>query len=145
MNGKGKNIDPKRKVADMIEYWNFSLNDEVVTYTRQKYSWLDTCAFVGGNVDFLLMLVGVFFFAYNYEVPKYSMHYQYHKMRALETGKKTNDQVKKMEKNLNFLSLKLFLLEFKRTFQCLFPCLKCCQRNYKQPLSFFDELEELSN
>ena len=31
MNGFGKNLDPKRKVPDMIEYWNLYLNDEMVT------------------------------------------------------------------------------------------------------------------
>ena len=59
MNGFGKNLN--RTMPDMLEYWNFYLTNEMQTTTRQKYTWLDNFAFIGGNIDFMLMTVAVFF------------------------------------------------------------------------------------
>ena len=52
----------------MIEYWNIYLVDETITTTRSKYSWLDNCAFIGGNIDFIVILVSFFFSFYNYKI-----------------------------------------------------------------------------
>ena len=66
MNGNGKNLD--RKFPDILEYWNFYLTDELMTTTRQRYTWLDNFAFIGGNVEFVLLSLGFFFYLYNYNI-----------------------------------------------------------------------------
>ena len=73
MNGFGKNV--KRTPPDMLEYWNFYLTDEVVTTTRNKYTWLDNCAFIGGNIDFILMVIGIFFSLYTYKIADFETYY----------------------------------------------------------------------
>ena len=80
MNGFGKKYisGEKAKPPDMIEYWNFSLLDETITTTRMKYSWLDNCAYIGGNIDFILILVGVFFSLYNYKIAVIQDYYNIH-------------------------------------------------------------------
>ena len=60
MNGFGKNLN--RTLPDMLEYWNFYLSNELQTTTRQKYTVLDNCAFIGGNIDFILLGIGCLFF-----------------------------------------------------------------------------------
>ena len=52
----------------MIEYWNFYLMDEMITTTRKKYSWQDNWAFIGGNIEFILILLSLFFSVYNYKI-----------------------------------------------------------------------------
>ena len=88
MNGFGKNLD--RSLPDMLEYWNFALSNEISVMTRQKYTWLDNCAFIGGNVDFVFMIVGIFFFIYNYKISEFNLYYQHHKIRAINFGKDDN-------------------------------------------------------
>lgn len=73
MNGYGKNLE--RAMPDMLEYWNFYLSNEYQTTTRQKYTWLDNFAFIGGNIDFVLMAIGVFFSIYNYKNSQISLFY----------------------------------------------------------------------
>lgn len=73
MNGYGKNLD--REMPDMLEYWNFYLSNEQLTTTRQKYTWLDNFAFIGGNIDFVLIGVGIFFAVYNHNISKYKLYY----------------------------------------------------------------------
>lgn len=73
MNGFGSNL--VRKPTDMIEYWNFYLTDEVITTTRNKYTWLDNCAFIGGNIDFILMIIGIFFSLYTYKISDFETYY----------------------------------------------------------------------
>ena len=59
MNGFGKNL--KRELPDMMEYWNFYLANDMVSITRQKYTWLDNFAFIGGVVDFIIIGIHLFF------------------------------------------------------------------------------------
>ena len=70
----------------MLEYWNFYLTDEVVTTTRQKYSWLDNCAFIGGNIDFVLLSLSIIFGFYNYQIGKVKVFYEYEKENLLRNG-----------------------------------------------------------
>ena len=80
-NGFGKNLDGP--LPDMIDYWNFYLTDEVITTTRQKYSMFDNFAFVGGNVEFVLVSVMLFFFVYNYKIDKINLYYEFNKVKLL--------------------------------------------------------------
>lgn len=73
MNKKGTNL--KRLPPDMMEYWNFSLSDEVISFTRQKYTWLDNCAFIGGTIDFILILLYTLFYFYNYKIAEFNVYY----------------------------------------------------------------------
>ena len=80
MNGFGKKYlsGEKHKPPDMINYWNFFLMDETFTTTRTKYSWLDNCAFVGGNIDFVIIMVTGFFSLYNYKIAELHDYYHLH-------------------------------------------------------------------
>lgn len=88
MNGYGKNLN--RTMPDMLEYWNFYLSNEVITTTRQSHTWLDNFAFIGGNVDFILMAVGALFSLYNYNISKFKLYYQHHKTKAVKCGQQNN-------------------------------------------------------
>ena len=97
MNGYGKNLD--RMLPDMLEYWNFYLTNEMMTTTRQKYTWLDNFAFIGGNIDFVLMGVGLFFAIYNYNINKFKLYYQHHKTRAINSGKNHCCETRQIERH----------------------------------------------
>ena len=85
MNGYGKNLN--RSLPDMMEYWNFLLTNDLQTSTRQKYTWLDNFAFIGGNIDFILLGLGAFFSIYNYNVARTKLYYQHHMTRAIKSGR----------------------------------------------------------
>ena len=76
MNGYGRNFE--RKLPDMFEYWNFFLANEMLTITRQNYTWLDNIAFPGGIIDFVIIGLGSLFWIYNYEIGKYKLCYKHH-------------------------------------------------------------------
>ena len=86
MNGYGSNLN--KTLPDMLEYWNFYLTNEMITATRQKFTWLDNFAFIGGNIDFVLMGIGIFFSVYNYNVSNFKLYYQHHMTEAMQLGKK---------------------------------------------------------
>ena len=103
MNGFGANL--KRQYPDMLEYWNFYLSDEVLTTTRQKYSWLDNFAFLGGNIDFILIALYLFFGIYNYNIAKFKLYYQFQKTNALNFGRQHTHKTKAVEKYSHFIGL----------------------------------------
>jgi len=70
----------------MLAYYNFVLTDEVAVTTRQKYTWLDSFAFVGGNVDVLIVLMHMFFFFYNFGLNRYQQYYIAERDRLLSLG-----------------------------------------------------------
>ena len=74
MNGYGSNVKLENKI-DMLAYYNFVLTDEMLVTTRQKYTWLDAFAFVGGNIDVLLVFLSVFFYFYNFGMNKSEQYY----------------------------------------------------------------------
>ena len=85
MNGKGRNL--KRDLPDMLEYWNFVTSNELLTLTRQKYTWLGNIAFLGGIIDFVIIGFGTLFWIYNYEIGSYNLCYQHHMSKQLKKGK----------------------------------------------------------
>ena len=95
MNGYGRNLD--RKLPDMLEYWNFFLANEMLTITRQKYTWLDNIAFLGGIIDFFVIGLGLMFWIYNYEIGSYKLCYQHHKSKLQKKGRKDNKITKQIE------------------------------------------------
>ena len=126
MNGFGKNIisGEKRKPTDMIEYWNFYLADEAITTTRNKYSWLDNCAFIGGNIDFILMIIGIFFSLYNYKIADIEDFYNLLRSKAAKNGGLQSNKMKLLEKYSFTISFHMLLTDVKGA---LCSCLPCCK------------------
>lgn len=58
-NAFGRNL--KRKRPQMISYFNLYLTNEIRTTTRQRYTFLDALAFIGGIIDIVIILWMVFF------------------------------------------------------------------------------------
>ena len=75
MNGNGYNVKDQN-LPDMLLYFNIALSDETITTTRQKYTWLDAFAFVGGNIDVILIIIHVFFYYYNYGLNRYQVYFK---------------------------------------------------------------------
>ena len=48
---------------------------------------LDNFAFIGGNVEFIVVGVSVLFGIYNYNIQRFNLYYQHHKTRAIRLGK----------------------------------------------------------
>ena len=72
----------------MIQYWNMALLDEIQTTTRKKYTWLDNCAFIGGNIDFVLILIRLFFTFYNYKLADLQNYLSLHTHMTATDGSK---------------------------------------------------------
>ena len=89
----------------MIEYWNFFLTDEVLFTTRQKYSWLDNCAFIGGNIDFILLVVGTVFAIYNYDNGKMKVFYEIQREKLSRDGKSEDDNIRLIKRKSHILNL----------------------------------------
>ena len=122
MNGYGKNV--KRQPPDMLEYWNFYLTNDMYTTNRQKYTWLDNFAFIGGNIDFILIGLGIAFSTYNYKIENYKLYYKHHKSKMMQIGKENNFMTKAIQKNLLCLGPILLLMDLKNfTKRLLSPCI----------------------
>lgn len=126
MNGFGKNV--KRKPPDMMEYWNFYLTDEVVTTTRNKYTWLDNCAFIGGNIDFILMNIGIFFSLYTYKIADFETYYMLQKSKVAKGEGFSSQRRKMLEKYYSSISLHMLITDV-RSLLLEFCC--CCRSSSK--------------
>lgn len=91
MNGNGYNIKEKG-MPDIISYCNFVMSDDVITTTRQKYTWLDAFAFVGGNIDMLLLLVSLVVWFNNYGLSQYQQYYLSEKERLSKNGESLSNE-----------------------------------------------------
>lgn len=65
----------------MIAYFNMILSNEEITTTRQKYTWLDAFAFVGGNFNLIFIILYISFYFYNYGIQNYEMYFLIEKER----------------------------------------------------------------
>ncbi len=66
----------------MIAYYNFYLTNEIRTTTRERYTFLDALAFIGGIIDIVLIGFWVFFFIYRYRLHDLQVFLNIEKLRA---------------------------------------------------------------
>ena len=118
INGRNKKERPN---PDLILYWNFVMTDEAITTTRQIYSWLDNISFLGGTIDFIIIMMMILFAIYNYKHPNIEIFYDMEKMRASSIGKSGNAKTKFVERYSHFLSLLMFLSDIKNFFDTFTP------------------------
>ena len=103
----------------MLAYYNFVLTDEVAVTTRQKYTWLDSFAFVGGNVDVLIVLMHMFFFFYNFGLNRYQQYYIAERDRLLSLGQGLSKECQFIDEHRNTLNVRLLVFEILSQFKCL--------------------------
>lgn len=103
MNNYGKRVDADAddEFTDMLEYWNFYLESEMFTFSRQRYTWLDNIALIGGLVEFFLVSLTCFFWIYNYEIATYKLFYSHKKNEQLQAfnNKRGSCRIQKLERN----------------------------------------------
>lgn len=125
--------------TDMVAYWNFYMNDEMITYTRQSYTWMDAAAFAGGNLDTFLYGTVMFFWVYNYGMGRYRILYKLEKTKIRSQGLGDSQKFKSLQLNSMFINILILFYDFKETCKNLLvsigcTCCRASQTNTKADL-----------